>query len=48
MEFCAGLGGSGSEDDVLMPGEEGIVVDDESGASGDIFIDVLIYVEDRR
>lgn len=39
MEFCEGLGGSGSE---------GIVVDDESGASGDIFIDVLIYVEDRR
>jgi hypothetical protein len=45
VEFRAGLGGSGSEDDVLMFGEEGIVVDDESGASGDIFIDVLIYVE---
>lgn len=46
MEFRAGLGGSGSEDDVLIVREEGIVVVDESGASGDIFIDVVVIVKD--
>jgi hypothetical protein len=40
------LEGSGSEDDVVIVREEGIVVVDESGASGDIFIDVVIFVKD--